>query len=166
MNNELYKKYYNQLFKWCMTKTSNYTEAEDLLQEINYQLVIAFSRDVIIVDEERFIWKIAYYTWCKKVREYSKKKKLISLTDELENTIEDENIDILKQVEMDELKNVLLQHISNLDLKMKKCLILYYYENLSIKEIAQTLNMKDNLVKYYLYQARNKLRRDLKNENF
>jgi len=166
MNDELYNKYHNQLFRWCITKANNYNDAEDLLQEINYQLAIAFSRDVIIVDEERFIWKVAYYTWCKKVKEYTSNKNVISLTDELENTIKDNSVDILKQVEMTEVKDILLKHISKLDITSKKCIILYYYEDLSVKEIANTLNMKDNLVKYYLYKARKQLRKELENEKF
>lgn len=166
MNDELYNKYHNQLFRWCITKANNYNDAEDLLQEINYQLAIAFSRDVIIVDEERFIWKVAYYTWCKKVKEYTSNKNVISLTDELENTIKDNSVDILKQVEMTEVKDILLKHISKLDITSKKCIILYYYEDLSVKEIANTLKMKDNLVKYYLYKARKQLRKELENEKF
>ncbi|MBE6153531.1 MAG: RNA polymerase sigma factor [Firmicutes bacterium] len=165
MNDELYNKYHNQLFRWCITKANNYSDAEDLLQEINYQLAVAFSRDVLIVDEERFIWKVAYYTWCKKVKEYNKNKNVVSITDEMESILKDESIDILKQVEMTEVKDILLNHISKLDITSKKCIILYYYEGLSIKEIAKTLNIKENLVKYYLYKARNQLRKELENEN-
>lgn len=164
MSDELYNKYNNQLFRWCITKANNYNDAEDLLQEINYQLAVAFSRDALIVDEERFIWKVAYYTWCKKVKEYTSNKNVVSLTGELENTIKDNNIDVLKQVEMAEVKDLLLKHISKLDVTSRKCIILYYYEDLSVKEIANTLKMKDNLVKYYLYKARKQLRKELENE--
>lgn len=164
MSDELYNKYNNQLFRWCLTKANNYNDAEELLQEINYQLAVAFSRETLIIDEERFIWKVAYYTWCKKVKEYTSNKNAVSLTSELENTIKDNTIDVLKQVEMTEIKDLLLKHISKLDIISRKCIILYYYEDLSIKEIANTLKMKDNLVKYYLYKSRKKLRKELENE--
>lgn len=164
MSDELYNKYNNQLFRWCLTKANNYNDAEELLQEINYQLAVAFSRETLIIDEERFIWKVAYYTWCKKVKEYTSNKNAVPLTSELENTIKDNTIDVLKQVEMTEIKDLLLKHISKLDIISRKCIILYYYEDLSIKEIANTLKMKDNLVKYYLYKSRKKLRKELENE--
>lgn len=164
MSDELYNKYNNQLFRWCLTKANNSNDAEELLQEINYQLAVAFSRETLIIDEERFIWKVAYYTWCKKVKEYISNKNAVSLTSELENTIKDNTIDVLKQVEMTEIKDLLLKHISKLDIISRKCIILYYYEDLSIKEIANTLKMKDNLVKYYLYKSRKKLRKELENE--
>ena len=165
MNNELYEKYYDQLFKWCLSKTKNYNDAEDLVQEINCQLIIAFSKDVLIINEERFIWKVAYYTWCKKTREYVKNKQLVSLTDELENTIKDQQIDVLKQVEADEIKGMLLNKISDLSEIARKCIILYYYENLSIKEVSEILKIKENLVKYHLHQSRNKLREELKKDD-
>ena len=164
MSDQLYNEYNNQLFRWCLTKANNYNDVEELLQEINYQLAVAFSRETLIIDEERFIWKVAYYTWCKKVKEYTSNKNAVSLTSELENTIKDNTIDVLKQVEMTEIKDLLLKHISKLDIISRKCIILYYYEDLSIKEIANTLKMKDNLVKYYLYKSRKKLRKELENE--
>lgn len=164
MSDEIYKKYNSQLFKWYLSKTHNYIDAEDLLQEINYQLVLTLSKDIVIVDEERFIWKIAYYTWCKMAKKYIKAKEIVSMTSEMENILSD-NFDITKQVEIDEVKDVLLKCISKLNDMTKKCVILYYYEDLSIKEISNMLNIKDSLVKYYLFQARKKIRSELENEN-
>lgn len=164
MSSEVYNKYRNRLFKWCLAKTNNFSDAEDLLQEINYQLLLACSKDIIIINEERFIWKIAYYTWCKKVKEYIKQKNVVSLSEELENVIKDGNVDILRKVEMEEVKELLSNLIVSLDPISEKCIRLYYYENFSIKEIGTKLNMKDSLVKYYLYKARKQLRRKIENE--
>lgn len=164
MSDEIYIKYNKQLFKWCLSKTHNYIDAEDLLQEINYQLVLTLSKDIVIVDEERFIWKVAYYTWCKMAKKYIKNKEIVSMTSEIENILSD-NFDITKQVEVDEVKDILLKCISKLNDMTKKCVILYYYEDLSIKEISNMLNIKDSLVKYYLFQARKKIRSELENEN-
>ena len=90
----------------------------------------------------------------------NKQKKLVSLTDELVNTIKGD-IDILKQVETEEIKSILNNIIEKLDTKCKNCINLYYYENLSIKEVADKLEISESLVKYYLYQARNKIRSEL-----
>lgn len=165
MSDELYNKYYNQLLKWCCKKTSNYSDAEELVQEIFYQIVLAYSKDIIIIDEERFLWKVAYYTWCNRAKKYEKEKKTVSLNDNYENFIRDESVDILRKIEADEIKDILLDNISKLNDITKKCVILYYYENISVKKIADILKIKESLVKYYLYQARIKLRSELKNEN-
>lgn len=165
MNEVIYEKYHTPLLKWCIKKTNNYNEAEDLVQEIYYQLLLSYSKDVIIVDEERFIWKLAYYTWCSRAKKYIKEKNIVGMTDAMEDVIRDDKIDITKKVEADEIKDILLKHINNLNDKTKKCVLLYYYEDLSVKEIAKELNIKENLVKYYLFQARKLLRSELENEN-
>ena len=163
MIEELYKNYYQQLLKWCIKKTNNYIDAEDLVQEIYYQLVKTYTKDIIIVDQERFIWKLAHYTWCNRVKKYVKENKIGNL-DLIENNIKDENIDISKQIELEEMKEILSKHIIKLNDITKKCVQLYYYENLSIKEISSKLEISDSLVKYYLFQARKKLRSELENE--
>lgn len=164
MNDEVYNKYRKRLFKWCLAKTNNFSDAEDLLQEITYQIILSSSKDILIINEERFIWKVVYYTWCKKAKEYIKQKNVVSLSEKLENVIKDGSVDILKQVEMEEVKELLLDLIINLDSISGKCIKLYYYENLSIKQIADRLNINQGLVKYHLYKARKQLRRKIENE--
>ncbi len=158
-------KYDKELFIWCLKKCHNYLDAEDLRQDIYLQLVKAHSKNIIIQNEEHFLWKLAYYTWCKKVKEYEKRKKEITITAEMENIIKND-IDILKYVETEEIKNLLAINIKKFFEPLKTIVNLYYYQDLSIKEIAHKENMKESLVKYYLYEARKKLRRIIENEKF
>lgn len=164
MNEDFFEKHYNSIYKWCLYKTNNIVDAEDLFQDINYQLIKAKSKGIVINDEEKFIHKISYYTWCKKIRQKYNSMTNIALTEELENIIKDDKVDILKQIEFDEIKELLNKHIVNLDEKQKNCIELYYYQDLSIKEIAKALNIKEDLVKYYLYKARKKIRSEYENE--
>ena len=76
------------------------------------------------------------------------------------------DIDILKMVETEEIKSILDNNITKLKEPIKTIVILYYYNDLSIKDIALLKKMKESLVKYYLYEARNKLRRIFENERF
>ena len=107
MNKELIEKYDKQLFNWCLRKCHNYLDAEDLKQEIYFQIINAKAKNIIIQNEEHFIWKIAYYTWCKKAKEYLKRKKEVFLTTEMENILKND-IDVLKIVETEEIKTLLL----------------------------------------------------------
>ena len=165
MNKELIIKYDKQLFNWCLRKCHNYLDAEDLKQDIYLQIIKAKDKNIIIQNEEHFIWKVAYYTWCKKVKEDLKRKKEITITAEMENLLKND-IDVLKLVEQDEIKIILKNNIEKFGEPLKTIVKLYYYQNLSIKEIADKENMKESLVKYYLYEARKKLRRILENEKF
>ncbi len=165
MDKELIEKYDGQLFRWCLGKCHNYLDAEDLKQEIYLQMYEAKNKNIIIQNTEHFLWKVAYYTWCKKAKEYLKCKRNITITAEMENILKSD-IDILKMVETEEIKSILDNNITKLKEPIKTIVILYYYNDLSIKDIALLKKMKESLVKYYLYEARNKLRRIFENERF
>lgn len=158
--NETVFKYYEDVFKWSLVKTKNFHQAEDLTQEIMEKIVTVFSRDTIIKDIDHYLWKIAYYTWCKKVKNYKDDRSYVNVeTDTLYNY--PDNVDILKELEEEEIKTNLQDEVNKLPKTMQQCIHLYYYEDLSIKEISDKLMMKESLVKYYLYEARKKLRREL-----
>jgi RNA polymerase sigma-70 factor (ECF subfamily) len=158
------EKYFTQIFKWSLGKTRNYHEAEDLTQEILFHIIKAFSKDVIIISEEHYIWKIAYYVWCNRVREYQKDHLVTNVDDSILNNIKDSNKDILDVIEQEEIQSILKDKLNLLNDKTKICMLAYYYDNLSIKDIANKLSIGDSLVNYYLYQGRNILRRELEND--
>jgi RNA polymerase sigma factor FliA len=49
-------------------------------------------------------------------------------------------------VEKDEIKRVIVQAINELPDKEKKVLVLYYYEDLTLKEIGQVLDVTESRV--------------------
>ncbi|MED3997018.1 sigma-70 family RNA polymerase sigma factor [Peribacillus frigoritolerans] len=55
--------------------------------------------------------------------------------------------------------------ILSLPLKLREVIILYYYEDLSILEIADLLNVNENTIKTRLYRARNLLKSIFKEGN-
>ena len=159
--NELIEKYYKDIRRWSYAKTKNNHEAEDLTQEIIYQILSALSKSLAIKETEKYIWKIAYYTWCNKVNEYTKHRKNIITNDELIINAKDNSIDIERAIELEELKDSIEVIINSFSPKMQSCLRLYYYDYLSIKEISIRLEIKESLVKYYLFEARKKMRSEL-----
>lgn len=158
---ELIKKYYDDLFKWSFVKTKNRFDAEDLTQEIIYQVIKSFDNNYLIIEPEKYIWKIAYYTWCNKAKEYVKDNKVFK-NDEYLNQIKDSKVDIIKEIEHEELKEKLDLIINRFSEKMSLIVRLYYYEDLSIKEISDKLDVSVSLVKYYMFEARKKIKCVLK----
>jgi RNA polymerase sigma factor for flagellar operon FliA len=49
-------------------------------------------------------------------------------------------------VEREEIKNIIVQAISELPDKEKKVLILYYYEDLTLKEIGEVLQVTESRI--------------------
>jgi RNA polymerase sigma factor (sigma-70 family) len=164
MIDELIKQYYGDIFKWSFAKTKKRSDAEDLTQEIILQIIKSFSKNIIIEDKEKYIWKIAYFTWCNRAKEYSFENNII-FNETILNNQKDNTIDIEKTIEFYEIKetlNIIIDSFKNI---MKECVRLYYFEDLSVKEVGLRLSIKESLVKYYLFEARNIIRRKLNDKD-
>jgi RNA polymerase sigma-70 factor (ECF subfamily) len=57
-----------------------------------------------------------------------------------------------------ELTQKIQSLVSHLPAKYKKPIVLYYFENLSYKEISETLNLKMNTLKSYIFRGKEILR--------
>ena len=101
---------------------------------------------------ENLIWKIAYNLWCTKAKEYIKENKNI----EMDENIYGNTQDMIDKIIYNEIINNLDNY--NLTEKEKNAFKLYYFDDLSIKEIANKLNNTESNIKYYLYSARNKIK--------
>ncbi|GIN88451.1 RNA polymerase subunit sigma [Heyndrickxia sporothermodurans] len=64
----------------------------------------------------------------------------------------------------DEAGQLLSQQIINLPIKVREVIILFYYEELSIEEIADLLKIKPNTIKTRLHRGRQKLKEVLEGE--
>lgn len=157
MYEKLIEKYYKDIFRWSFAKTKNRFDAEDLTQEIVCQIIKVFSKNNLILEPEKYIWKIAYYVWCDRAKEYVKSKSVIS-NDLILTQVSDEKTDIIKEIELEELKEKLKDIIDTFGNTMKSVVELYYYKDKQVKQISEELSMKESLVKYYLYEARNKIK--------
>ncbi|WP_186577219.1 sigma-70 family RNA polymerase sigma factor [Aquibacillus kalidii] len=70
------------------------------------------------------------------------------------NSAEDQ---YLVKSEADQITDIVL----NLGVKYREVIVLYYYKDLTIKEIAQTLNRNENTVKSHLRKAKNMIRNEV-----
>ena len=66
-------------------------------------------------------------------------------------------------VEKDEIRRVIVQAIQELPEKEKKVLVLYYYEDLTLKEIGQVLHVTESRVSQLHTKAITRLRTKLTN---
>ena len=66
---EFTENYMEKLFYFCLKKTGNHTEAEDLTQDIALQIVTALNKGTIPTSFSAWVWQIArnrYALWAKK----------------------------------------------------------------------------------------------------
>ena len=134
-------------------KTNNKEDAEDLTNNVFLSIFEYLNKDIKIEKLENLIWKIAYNLWCTKAKNYIKAKNNIRFEEQFQSSYEVEMIDkiIYKEI-INNLNDI------GLTSKEQESFKLYYINDLSIKEISIKLNTKEANIKYYLYNARKKIK--------
>ncbi len=155
MNNEeiakIYEEYSEKIFYYIYAKVSNQYVAEDLTSQVFLKLVEkASSYDESKASISTWIYTVARNT----VIDYYRTNKIVS---ELDENIEDSSgVDdvVLAKESLEELANALGQ----LEERERKLIILYYYDGLSLKEIAQKLDLSYSMIKILHKRALDKLK--------
>jgi RNA polymerase sigma factor (sigma-70 family) len=178
--NELYSKiadeYPKLVLKWAYKKTSRNTEAEDLAQEVMFQVLRLVKKEVErgleIEKLDHFIWKVAHYTWFNQIRKNAFHKSCMSLdaVAALAGRSVGEISDFQRRMEFaptnepdfhTDLSKVRLS-ISRLNYVHREVVIMRYIDGLSVKAIAEKLKITQENVMWHLHDARNKIRKEVK----
>ncbi|MFP4016010.1 MAG: sigma-70 family RNA polymerase sigma factor [Halanaerobiales bacterium] len=146
--------YSDKLFRLAYVYLKDRGLAEDTVQKVFIKLYYK---------AHQFKEESTLYTWLYRITINQCKSKLrkwhfknIVYTDEVPEKEEANNPD--NNLLENELKKELFLHIMKLDLKYRIPLVCFYYYDLSIREIAEVMDEKENTVKTRLYRARNKLK--------
>ncbi|CAG9620360.1 RNA polymerase sigma factor [Sutcliffiella rhizosphaerae] len=160
---ELMDKYGEELARLSYTYVKDYQIAEDIVQDVFMKLYM---------NKDKFRGESSYKTYLFRITinccydylrsaAYKKSKLLTTLTNMFKGAEHTEDL-IIKKTE----NYMVGQEILSLPLKDREIIILYYYKDLSMVEIADLFNISLNTVKSRLFRARTKLKDKLKGENF
>ncbi len=93
---------------------------------------------------------------------YAKKDKKSLPVDNIFEKVDEKSIDTsIEQYLRKEKNNNLYAEIEKLDLKQKTVIVLYYFNGLTVSEIAKVMGCFEGTVKSRLYSARKKLKSSL-----
>lgn len=152
---KIYNDTYQKVLKYVICKCSNIEDVKDIVQNIYIDLYKKLST-TNIVNIDNYIIGIAK----NKVKDYYRfryKTKLISLFfSNEEKEILDEiptEQDIEKELILKEDIDLIWKYLRKKKVIISKVFYLYYYLNLSIKEISLELNITESSVKHYLYRT-------------
>jgi RNA polymerase sigma-70 factor (ECF subfamily) len=153
---ELYRKYSEQLFVLCLKYSGNYEQAKDLLQDSFVKIFQKIDQFSGRGSFEGWMTRLVINTAIKK----SKKNGLhLSITGEIseeaEEELDDQNLSL----------DFLIKIIQELPEAYRLVFNLYVMEEHSHKEIAKMLGISEGTSKSNLARARYKLRESIKRHN-
>ncbi|MCB1192355.1 MAG: sigma-70 family RNA polymerase sigma factor [Leptospiraceae bacterium] len=161
----LVDKYSGMVYSQAIKYTQNQEEAEDITQDV---LLILFESLSTFRGESQFSTWLYTITKNEIIKKYKIKQTL--LVEVYENPTQFEKlkkwglspeVQLLKQ----EMANTIRSLVAKLPHSYKKPLILYYFENMSYKEIAEKLNIKINTLKSNIFRGKEIIKNWLYNEH-
>jgi len=136
--------------------------AEDIVQEAFFQCFRSIKK---LQKPELFpVWfnSILLRT-CWHMVSKERKRPAVSFEEEnLSDLKSDENV--LEKVESDHISSVIREAVNRLKPSMRSTVVLYYYNDLTIREIAQVMGCFQGTVKSRLHYAKKELEKELKKE--
>jgi RNA polymerase sigma-70 factor (ECF subfamily) len=152
---KLFIKHYNEAKLYMVSMCRDSSLADELVSE-------AFLRAFSSIDEEKagfkfWLFKVARNLWIDYLR---KGKRIGELTENIKSDEEDVVSSIIKQEEY----KALYRAISLLKDNYREVILLYYFEGMSVSEIAGILGQSIENVKTQMFRARSKLRVILEGE--
>lgn len=150
------EKYADMVYRIALLQTKNKNDADDVFQEVFLRLVKYIHT---IEDEEHGKhWLMRVTVNCAKTH-FTTAWRRHTVFYEEEREIEESY-----EMETNEDKEIIYQAVKELPDKYRVVIHLFYYEELSIAEIAEVLKKKQNTIKSQLARGRELLKEKLKGE--
>ena len=157
---KIYNEAYRAVYWTAMSLLKNEADAEDIVQDTFVTLIESYDT---LNDKDKVI------PWLKKI---AANKCLNRLTRSKTDTVEDEFFDDVEAiaedflpdsiVESEEARKIIMDIINNkLSDDIRRTLILFYFDDLSTKEIAEVLGVPEGTVRRRLNFARNKIKKEV-----
>ena len=157
---KIYNEAYRAVYWTAMSLLKNEADAEDIVQDTFVTLIESYDT---LNDKDKVI------PWLKKI---AANKCLNRLTRTKTDAVEDEFFDDVEAiaedflpdsiVESEEARKIVMDIINNkLSDDIRRTLILFYFDDLSTKEIAEALGVPEGTVRRRLNFARNKIKKEV-----
>ena len=157
----LVEKYKHMVFTLTLRIVKNREEAEEVAQDV---FVKAYKNLENFKGDSKFstwIYKIAYYASLDVIKRNKRQVKTEDIDSLYDGNLENVQ-DALKDLHEKDRKKVINEAILKLNEEERIILTLFYFEELSIKEISKVVNLSDDNIKVKLFRSRKKLASILK----
>lgn len=146
----VYNESYKDISRYVVLNANNISDVKDILQNIYLEVY----KNIDKVSDKNYVFGIAKNVLKKYYRFKFLRKDDTEITDNIKS-----NINLEKTV-MDKFDTeIVWKYLKKKNNNIAKIIYLYYYEDFTIKEIANSLNLTESNVKNYIYRTLKELRR-------
>lgn len=142
------------MFRYCLTRTESYHDAQDLAQEI---MLISCKSGNSFPNEKAFyafVWRTAENILKSWYRNRDKRN-----TAELDDKMSDGSWEELEQqAKENEQLRLMTRELSLLNSNYRHAMVAYYIDGISVRDISLKLSLSQSMVKYLLFQSRKRIR--------
>ena len=155
-------------YLWCYRRLENTHDAEDLSQEILLEAIVSYRKR-----QEKGMLPEAFYPWYWGLAQNglrlffrSRKHQAVLLGETVGNLADSEPFyfdlyDIDEAIVAEDERRRLTYQLSLLSRIQRECVVLYYLQNRSVKEIARYLGIPEGTVKTRLFDARKNVKKGM-----
>lgn len=158
---KLVLKYNSMVFTLALRVLKNHEDAEEVTQDVFVKVYSSLDKFHFKSKFSTWIYKVTYHNSINFLRAHKKHKNNEEINEMNTRTFYVEQT----KLENEEDKKIILDSIMKLPEIERVIITLYYYEDLSVKEISEITTLSDSNVKSKLFRARQKLYDDLKEKN-
>ena len=163
MNNKslekIYQQYSNEVYLYAFSLCKNYYEAQELVSDTFFKALVSLEKE----DGEFKYWLLRV---CKNSWLDGLKKKKYILDKPYDEALSLTGNDMVSFILKEEERRTLYEVIQYLPQTYKEIIILYYFCNLSLKEISEIMNISPGAGRMLISRARKYLKERLNKEDF
>ena len=142
----------SKFFGFALGKCNDIAEAEELAARISCEAYITLRTVEDVYNWEGYLYKIASNVYAHYVKEQVKRKT--EGIDDIEIVSEEDfSVEFIKKEELERLK----REVAWLSKRHREIILLHYYHNKKLAEIAEILELPEGTVKWHLNRARHDL---------
>ena len=150
--------YMKKIFYFCLKKTGDRVEAEDLVQDIALNIIAALNKGTIPANFSAWVWRIARNRYSAWADSKHKNAEFIIGADIGDYEIDDKSESVLDKMIRSEQLALLRRELAFIKSEYRELIVAYYMENKSVRDIAISFSISETAVKQRLHRTRNILK--------
>lgn len=157
------KDFLDKVYQYAYRRCNTSHEAEDLCSDIILAVLSAVRKQENVDNFYAFVWTIARRVYADFSEKRSRAQQTVSIeNEELVLSAKENEIDrfVDESADREQLKRIFTE-ISFLSKAYREVMVLYYLDEMKVKDIAAKLGVRETTVKQRLFSARNTVRKEV-----